>query len=161
VPDTVKSIGIYAFSGCYSSYASALTLPSVLTSFGDGVYQNCYSLKTLSIPSGLTSISNYAFSGCRALSSITDYRLTAQTTYSITFGNATGTGNTAYTGYNTRGSNVLSVYWDATGYETGYWLDPLQDPDKCGYSIQYIDPERASWSSVEFDARCCGAVGGS
>lgn len=47
----------------------------------------------------------------------------------------TGTGNTAYTGYNTRGNNVLSVYWDATGYETGYWLDPLQVPNKCGYSI--------------------------
>lgn len=161
MPDTVKSVGNYAFYGCYSSYASALTLPSALTSLGTYAYQNCYSLKTLSIPSGLTSIGDYAFTGCRALSSITDYRLTAQTVSQYTFGQLTGTGNTAYTGYNTRGSNVLSVYWDATGYETGYWLDPLQDPDKCGYSIRYIDPEHASWCSVEFDARRCGTVGGS
>lgn len=132
-----------------------------MTSLGTYVYINCYSLKALSIPSGLTSIGDYAFAGCYVLSSIVDYRLTAQTAYSNTFGNTTGTGSTAYTGYSTRGSNVLSVYWDATGYESGYWVDPLQEPDKCGYNIQYIDPEHASWCSVEFDARCCGTVGGS
>lgn len=75
-----------------------------------------------------------------------------------TFGQNTGTNNTTYTGYNTRGSNILSIYWAAAGYETGYWLDPLQNQDKCGYSIQYIDPEHASWCNVTFDARCCGTI---
>ena len=159
MPDTVNSIGNYAFYGCYSSYASALTLPSALTSLGTYAYQYCYRLKTLSIPSGLTSIGDYAFAGCRALKSITDYRLTAQTVSQYTFGQTAGITNTGYTGYNTRGSNVLSVYWDATGYDASYWLDPLRDPDKCMYSIQYIDPEHASWCSVEFDARCCGKIG--
>ena len=46
-----------------------------------------------------------------------------------------------YTGYSTRGNNVLSIYADAEGYDQGQWLDPLQNPDKCGFSIQYIDPE--------------------
>ena len=157
----MKSIGQCAFYGCYSTYASALALPSALTSIGSTAYYNCYSLKTLAIPSALASIGDYAFAGCRALSSIADYRLTAQTTYGNTFGNAAGTGSAAYTGYNTRGSNVLSVYWATTGYDSGYWADPLQDPDKCGFNVQYFDPEHASWCTVSFDARCCGEINGS
>jgi len=89
----------------------------------------------LSIPSSLTAVNAYALAGCYKLSSIVDYRLTAQTAYDGTFGYSTGTGSTAYTGYSTRGSNVLSVYWAATGYDISRWLDPLQDPDKCGYNI--------------------------
>ena len=100
-------------------------MPSALTSIGTYAYQYCYNLKHLEIPSSLTSIGDYAFAGCRALSSITDYRLTAQTVYQYTFGQTAGTSNSSYTGYNTRGSNILSIYWDATGYENSYWLDPL------------------------------------
>lgn len=139
VPDTVKNIGSYAFYYCYSTYASALTLPSALTSLGAYAYQYCYNLKELEIPSGLTAIGNYAFAGCRSLSSITDYRLAAQTILAATFGSATGTGGTTYAGYSTRGSNKLRIYTAATGYDTGYWLDPLQNVDKCGFNVEYID----------------------
>ena len=76
------------------------------------------------------------------MSSITDYRLTAQTVGANTFGSATGTSTTAYTGYNTRGSNKLRIYSAATGYDSGYWLDPLQNTDKCGFSIEYIDGQQ-------------------
>ena len=139
MPDTVKSVGSYAYQNCYSTHASALTLPSALTSIGTNAYQYCYNLKTLEIPSSVTSIGNMAFSGCRALSSITDYRLTAQTVGANTFGSAAGTGTTAYTGYSTRGSNKLRIYSAATGYDTSYWLDPLQNADKCGFNVEYID----------------------
>lgn len=152
VPGTVKSIGDYAFRDCYSAYASALVLPSALTSIGTYAYWNCYSLKELEIPSGLTAIGNYALAGCRALSSIIDRRLTAQTVGADTFGDATGTGNTAYTGYNTRGSNVLCAYAAAEGYDTGYWLDPLQNADKCGFNMQYIDPENLRYCEITFNA---------
>lgn len=142
MPDTVKNIGGYAFYYCYNTHASALTLPSALTSLGANAYQYCYNLKELEIPSGLTAIRNYAFTGCRSLSSITDYRLTAQTILATTFGSATGTGETAYTGYSTRGSNKLRIYSTATGYDTGYWLDPLQNTDKCGFNVEYIDGQQ-------------------
>ena len=99
----------------------------------------------MSIPSSLTAIGDYAFTGCRSLSAIVDTRLTAQTVGVNTFGSTTGTGTTAYTGYSTRGSNVLSIYWAATGYDSGYWVDPLQDIDKCGYNVQYLDPENVAW----------------
>lgn len=110
-----------------------MNLPNGLTSLGTYAYQNCYNLKNLSIPSSLTSIGDYAFAGCRILSSISDYRLTAQTVGSSTFGNTTGTGTNAYTGYSTRGNNTLSVYVAATGYDESYWNDPLQNPDKGGF----------------------------
>lgn len=141
VPDTVKSIENYAFYYCYNTHASALTLPSALTSLGTNAYQYCYNLKTLEIPSSLTSIGNTAFSGCRSLSSITNYRLTAQTIGANTFGSATGTNYLAYTGYSTHGSNKLYIYSAATGYDTSYWLDPLQNASKCGFSIEYIDQQ--------------------
>lgn len=139
MPDTVKRIESQAFYYCGNAYASALALPSALTSLGTYAYQYCYSLKELEIPSGLTAIGNYAFAGCRSLSSITDYRLAAQAVGAVTFGNAAGTGYNAYAGYSTRGSNKLRIYSTATGYDTSYWLDPLQNADKCGFSIEYID----------------------
>ena len=69
------------------------------------------------------------------------------------FGSSTGAGTIyTYTGYNTRGSNILSIYAAAEGYDTGNWLDPLQDPDKCGFNIKYIDPENAKYCTIAFNA---------
>lgn len=68
------------------------------------------------------------------------------------FGSSTSLGNTTYTGYRTRGSNVLSIYAEAEDYDTGNWLDPLQNASKCGFGIQYIDPENAKYCTITFDA---------
>ncbi len=152
LPQTVKSIGQYAFQNCYSSYASALTLPSSLTSLGTYAFTNCNQLKSIEIPSALATLNNYVFNGCYKVSSIVDYRLTAQTAYAYTFGQAASIGSTGYTGYSSRGSNVLCTYVIADGYEDGYWADPLQDASKCGFSIQYIDPENLKYCQVTFDA---------
>jgi hypothetical protein len=100
-------------------------LPSQLTSIGANAYQGCSNLKSLNIPENLQTIGDYAFAGCYQISSIVDKRLTAQTVSINTFGNTTDTGTNAYTGYQTKGNNVLSIYSDATGYQAGYWLDPL------------------------------------
>ena len=50
-----------------------------------------------------------------------------------------GVGPTSYTGYENRatGENILYVPQGATGYDTGKWLDPLQNIDKCGFTISY------------------------
>ena len=110
-------------------------LPSQLTSIGSYAYQGCYSLKTLDIPSSLTVLNDYAFAGCYNLSSIVDRRLTAQTVYSNTFGNtASNNASNGYTGYATHGSNILYTYAAATGYDDGYWYDPLQNTTKCGFN---------------------------
>ena len=53
-----------------------------------------------------------------------------------TFGNSTD----SYTGRNTydQGINKLYVPTGATGYDSGYWADPLQDLTKCGFTLEYI-----------------------
>ena len=153
LPDTTKFIGNYAFQNCKAAQASALTLPSSLTSIGSYAYQGCYSLKNLDIPSSLTVLNEYAFAGCYNLSSIVDRRLTAQTSYSNTFGNmASNNSSAGYTGYATHGSNILCTYAAATGYDNGYWNDPLQNPTKCGFNTQYIDPENLRYCTILFDA---------
>ena len=153
IPDTTRYIGNYAFQNCRATQTSALMLPRSLTSVGSYAYQGCYSLKNLDIPSSLTVLNDYAFAGCYNLSSIVDHRLTAQTTYANTFGNtASNNASNGYTGYATRGSNILCTYVAATGYDDGYWNDPLQDPIKCGFNIQYIDPENLRYCTIYFDA---------
>lgn len=153
LPDTVRYIGNYAFQNCRASQVSALALPSSLTAIGTYAYQGCYSLKTLDIPSALIALNDYSFAGCYNLSSIVDRRLTAQTTYSSTFGNtASNNSSNGYTGYATHGSNILCTYVAATGYDENAWDDPLQNPDKCGFIQQYIDPENVHWCTIVFDA---------
>lgn len=153
LPGTVRYIGNYAFQNCRAFQASALALPSSLTSLGSYAYQGCYRLKQLEIPSALTVINDYAFAGCYGLSSIVDYRLTAQNVYSSTFGNnASNNASNGYAGYNSRGNNILCTYVAANGFDDGYWSDPLQNSAKCGFNLQYIDPENLKYCNVVFDA---------
>ena len=50
-----------------------------------------------------------------------------------------GSSDTTYTGRNTynTGENILYVPQGATGYDTNGWLDPLQNAEKCGFTISY------------------------
>lgn len=129
-----------------------MTLPSALTVLNTYAYQGCYSLKNITIQSALTSIGDYAFGGCYNVSSIVDYRLTAQSVAANTFGNTASTNSsTGYTGYSTRGSNVLCTYVVADGYDSSYWNDPLQTSGKCGFNQAYIDPENLRYCTVTFD----------
>jgi len=48
----------------------SLTLPTGLTSIGNGAFSGCSSLISLTLPAGLTTIGNGAFYGCRSLSSL-------------------------------------------------------------------------------------------
>ena len=155
LPDTIKTIGNYAFYGDTSlDYAGKQNteFPSQLTSIGSYAYQGCRNLKSLNIQENLQTIGDYAFAGCYQISSIVDKRLTAQTVSTNTFGSATGTSTTAFTGYQTKGNNILCTYVAATGYDDGYWNDPLQEPTKCGFNIQYIDPENIRQCTIVFDA---------
>lgn len=38
-------------------------------------------------------------------------------------------------------NRILYVHKGATGYDTGYWKDPLQNADKCGFTLKYIEDE--------------------
>jgi len=68
IPNSVTSIGSYAFAGCSSLLS--ITIPDGVTSIGDRAFRNCTSLTSITIPNSITSIGYYAFLNCSYLDSI-------------------------------------------------------------------------------------------
>ncbi|MBQ8504823.1 MAG: leucine-rich repeat protein, partial [Clostridia bacterium] len=69
IPDSVTSIGNYAFYGCGS--LTSITIPDSVTSIGGSAFYNCSSLINITIPDNVTSIGYSAFYNCSSLSSVT------------------------------------------------------------------------------------------
>jgi hypothetical protein len=69
LPNTLKSIGDYAFYGC--GHLTSVTIPASVTSIGNSAFYGCSGLTSITIPSSVTSIGNSAFSECASLSAIT------------------------------------------------------------------------------------------
>ena len=69
IPNSVTSIGDYAFSNCSS--LTSITIPNSVTSIGDGAFRYCSGLTSITIPNSVTSIGDYALEGCSGLTSIT------------------------------------------------------------------------------------------
>ena len=59
IPDGVKSIGDYAFSGCAS--LTSITIPNSVTVIGRYAFDDCTSLTSITIPSSVTEIGESAF----------------------------------------------------------------------------------------------------
>ena len=68
IPNSVTSIGSYAFDGCSS--LTSINIPNSVTSIGDGAFYGCSSLTSINIPDSVTSIGYGAFYGCSSLTSI-------------------------------------------------------------------------------------------
>ena len=69
IPESVTSIGDYAFSVCSS--LTSITIPNSVTSIGDDAFYGCSGLTSVTIGNGVRSIGEYAFSGCSGLTSVT------------------------------------------------------------------------------------------
>ena len=69
IPNSVTSIGSYAFSGCSS--LTSVTIGNSVTSIGDYAFWGCTGLTSVTIPNSVTSIGNSAFLYCSGLTSIT------------------------------------------------------------------------------------------
>ena len=67
IPNSVTSIGNYAFQNCSS--LSSVTIPNSVTSIENGAFHSCSSLTSVKIPNSVTSIGS-AFSYCSNLISI-------------------------------------------------------------------------------------------
>ena len=68
IPNSVTSIGLYAFSGCTS--LESIEIPNSVTSIGLYAFKYCRSLESIEIPNSVTSIEDYAFYYCTSLESI-------------------------------------------------------------------------------------------
>ncbi len=68
IPNSVTSIGNYAFYNCTS--LSSITIPNSVTYIGAGAFDNCTSLSSITIPNSITSIGLLVFQDCTSLSSI-------------------------------------------------------------------------------------------
>ena len=69
IPDSVTSIGDFAFSYCKG--LTSVTIGNSVTSIGSSAFWDCTGLKSITIPDSVTSIGKSAFSGCAGLTSVT------------------------------------------------------------------------------------------
>ncbi|MEE1000919.1 MAG: leucine-rich repeat domain-containing protein, partial [Bacteroidales bacterium] len=68
IPNSVTSIGNYAFINCSS--LTSVSIPNSVTSIGNYAFGNCSSLTSVTIPNSVTSIGTWAFAKCSNLNSI-------------------------------------------------------------------------------------------
>ena len=141
LPEGLESIGKEAFE---SAGLTEIRLPSSLKTLGNMAFLSCSNLKRVEVMGNLFQISNGCFAGCVNLSEMVfhssiapEFEFMSTSPYSP-FGKENST-SYPFTGLNTynTGENILYVPAGATGYDASYWLDPLQNPDKCGFTISY------------------------
>ena len=69
IPNSVTSIGWWAFQGCAG--LTSVTIPNSVTSIGENAFYGCTGLTSVTIPNSVTSMGGYAFYGCTGLTSVT------------------------------------------------------------------------------------------
>lgn len=69
IPNSVTSIGKYAFSGCPG--LTSVTIPNSVTSIGEFAFYNCSGITSVEIPNSVAIIEQSTFNGCNKLNSIT------------------------------------------------------------------------------------------
>ena len=68
IPDSVTTIGPYAFSKC--SALTSIVIPDSVTTIEKAAFNECSALKSIEIPDSITTIPEKAFSNCTALTEI-------------------------------------------------------------------------------------------
>lgn len=69
IPHNIKSIGNFAFSGCFD--LTSVFIPHSVTSIGENAFSGCRDLKSIILPNSVTSIGDLAFAFCHSLNSVT------------------------------------------------------------------------------------------
>ena len=69
IPDSVTTIGDYAFENCNS--LTSVTIPDSVTTIGYAAFRYCDSLTSVTIPNSVTTIGDFAFQYCNSLTSVT------------------------------------------------------------------------------------------
>ena len=69
IPNSVTSIGVYAFSGC--SGLTSVTIHNSVKIIGERAFKDCTGLTSVTIGNSVKSIGHRAFEGCSGLTSVT------------------------------------------------------------------------------------------
>ena len=69
IPDTVTSIGDYAFSHCKE--LTSVIIPETVTRIGNAAFYYCTNLTNIVLPDNITELGKFAFGMCYGLSNIT------------------------------------------------------------------------------------------
>ena len=69
IPESVTTIGVYAFSYCTG--LTRITIPDSVIYIDEYAFYNCTGLTSVAIPNSVTGIGVYAFSNCNSLTDIT------------------------------------------------------------------------------------------
>lgn len=143
IPNSVRILDTYCFRLCTFK---TISIPEGVYHFATGVFMNCPNLETITLPSTLTIMVGAEFAGC---SNLKEIKFLSTTPPSYTNATWFGTEESNYTGRNTydQGINKLIVPEGATGYDQGQFLNPLCNPNKCGFTLyydtKYIEPSKA------------------
>ena len=80
MPESVKRIGAYAFSGCKK--LASVHIPDSVEIIGENAFEDCGSLTIIEIPASVTKIEEAAFSGCTGLAGSDEFVVICKTAYS-------------------------------------------------------------------------------
>ncbi len=86
IPNSVTTIGDYAFDDCSNLTTVTISENSQLTTIGDYAFSGCSSLTSIFIPDSVTTIGDYAFRDCSKLTTVTiggDSQLTSINYYAF------------------------------------------------------------------------------
>jgi len=144
IPNSVTSIGEYAFSHCTS--LTSVTIPGSVTSIGDDAFSGCASLTSVTIPDSVTSIGNYAFSCCGSLTDV--YFTGTETAWNcITIGTANDALKNANIHYNyvSHTHSYKAVVTAPTCTSKGYTTHTCACGDS--YVDTYVDALGHAWDN--------------
>ena len=103
LPDTVRSIGGYAFSG---TAINSIVLPKELTSIGEYAFAHCENLYEIDIPDSVESMGEGVFKGCTSLNRVEAHGIAMTEIPSYTFKDCTS----LYAAYLGGGVTVVNEY---------------------------------------------------
>ncbi len=131
IPDSVTTIGRYAFNNCTS--LTSVTIPDSVTSIGSYAFQYCAGLTSIEIPDSVTSVGDQAFKDCTNLGSIT------------LPDSVTSIGSFAFYRCSSLTSITIPNSVTSIDYSTFYWCDSLE--------TVYYTGSCAEWENISISDR--------